>query len=268
MDSITIHPGAESLIRSLGLNRVEDAWRSDLPGVIVNDRGDRQVLRLTPPDGSKSIYLKRWSFPEGNLHRRIPGKREMRERARKEYENLLRLSEAGIRAPNPLALGESPGFGGPIATFLILEELSGFRESAQLDLDSIAVLHKVVRGAARTLSQLHRLGLFWRSPGLKHFYVDDAMENFALIDVPRLEQKASAGMVWILRLFGGDPPCRERDLSKLLAEILERQPDSRQWIREFWEGCAESGLEEPISEAWQEKVLALAGRRLAARRRR
>lgn len=267
MDSIAIHPGAESIIRSLGVNRVDDAWRTDLPGVIVNDRGDRQVLRLQPPDGSNPVYLKRWRFPDGSLHRYIPGKREMRERARKEYENLLRLSEAGIRAPTPLALGETPGFGGPIASFLILEELSGFRESAQLDLDSVAVLHKVVRGAAQTLSQLHRLGLFWRSPGLKHFYVDDAMENFALLDVPRLEKKGSAGLEWILRLLGGDPPCRERDLSKLLAEILGRQPDSSQWIREFWEGCAESAPEASKSEAWRETVLDLAQRRLAARRR-
>ncbi len=256
-------------MESLGFETVADAWRVDLPGEVVNDRGDRQVLRIHPPNwGGRPVYLKRWRFPLESPYRWLPGKNDLRNRGRTEKENLERLLNGGIHAPLPLAMGEVRGIWGPTDTFLLLDELSGYRASSELLPLGLEDSLSLIRGVTETLAKLHQLGWFARSPGLKHFYVSEDLSRFGLIDVPRLDRSPSFPIRWIKGLSGGEVPGRERDLSKVFVEWSSHYPNESEWIDSFWGGYAIHCPELAGDRNWRSRVIGLAGRRSLARGRR
>jgi hypothetical protein len=97
---------AISTIDRLRIEQVEDAWKPGLPGELVNDRGDRQVIRIQIKEWDRTIYLKRWRFPPGSPARLLPGKSALRGRGGSEFKNLKELASLGIRVPTPLFFGE------------------------------------------------------------------------------------------------------------------------------------------------------------------
>ncbi len=267
MPSIWIHTRGTGVLRELGIERVEDAWRIDLPGSVINDRGDRQVLKLQPPGVGQPVYLKRWRFSESSPFRFLPGRFALRNRATSEKRNLETLLKGGIVAPQPLALGETPGPFGPIASFLLLENLTGYSACADRLPMPIDRACEMISGITATLARLHDMGLFARSPGLKHFYVTEDLSSFGLIDVPRLDRSPSVISKWTKQTLGGDPPSRERDLSKVLVEWETHFPDREKWLAAFWSGYATRDEELAADTKWQNQVLNLGETRRKVRSR-
>lgn len=276
-ENVWIAPGAEGLIKSLGLGCVQDGWREDLPGKVINDRGDRQVLRLGLSGAGmepRVVYLKRWRFDKASLYRHLPGKRALRYRATTEFENLQRLKTIGLCVPEPLYLAGENGPWGPVATLLLLEGLVEYEPASEWILEHRDGVEFLCKGIAHLLAVLHRHGFYYRSPGLKHFYVrkpDDAGgdiqdENLALIDVPRLDKGGSWLPAGLCRWLGADPPCPERDLSKVLLTLTEELAASQEQIEAFWSAyCAETGAISRM-ESLRKKVTGLARERSARRK--
>src|SRR3989304_566576 len=109
MSQIWIHPRAIEIANAIELHGVEDAWKSDLPGQVINDRGDRQVIRIELSDLGRTVFMKRWRLASKSPFLFLPGKNELRTRGRSEFLNLSRLSEIEITVPQPLAFGETQG---------------------------------------------------------------------------------------------------------------------------------------------------------------
>jgi len=282
-ETICISPGAEGLIESLGLRCVQDGWREDLPGKVVNDRGDRQVLRIgsTGLGGPHEVvYLKRWRFAESSLYRYIPGKMNLRYRAATEFENLQKLKSIGIRVPEPLFLAEERETWGPVATLLLLEGLVDYVPTSEWIREHVEGTEFLCREIAHLLAVLHRHGYYYRSPGLKHFYVHKQAlvtepslqgspeSNLALIDVPRLDHGCCQRFRKLLQRLGLDPPCPERDLSKVLITLNQELHASEDDLELFWSTyCSEGGVESKADDL-RRRVQELAGIRLGRRQRR
>ena len=237
MKKIWTAEGAEKILVALGIEKVEDAWRPGFPGELVNDRGDRQVIRIEVPDWERAIYLKRWRFPPGSPARFLPGKSALRNRGASEHRNLKDLASLGIRVPRPLFFGEERGLFGPVASVLGLEDLAGYVCSRDWGKEHPEGLQAVGRGVGRILGSLHAAGIFHRSPGLKHFYLDplDPDAPFALLDVPRLDRTDPHSSTYRVQL-GMESPCPERDLSKTILAIRGAFPDAGTIEPAFWEG--------------------------------
>ncbi len=284
--TIQIRPGAEGLIKSLGLFSIQDGWREDLPGHLVNDRRDRQVLQLAPPPpdtptaAGRIVYLKRWRFAEDSPYRYLPGKNALRHRATTEFENLQRLTNIGVRVPEPLFLAEENGLWGPVASLLLLEGLVEYVPASEW-------IHKHKDGAeflclriACLMATLHRNDYFYRSPGLKHFYVrkqksksdpsraNGPDDNLALIDVPRLDRGCRQWLKSPWQWLGADPPCPERDLSKVFLTLTQELGASKKELEVFWSTYSiEVGVGKE-AEALRRRVLDLAKARAKRRRSR
>jgi tRNA A-37 threonylcarbamoyl transferase component Bud32 len=235
MSEIWTADGADNPLAALGIEKVDDAWRPGFPGEMVNDRGDRQVVRIEIPEWDRAIYLKRWRIPPGSPSRWLPGKNALRNRGASEFRNLKDLSGFGIKVPTPLFFGEERGLFGPVASILGLEDLAGYDCSLDWGKEHPEALGAVGRGVGKILGTLHAAGIYHRSPGLKHFYLDpsDPDAPFAMIDVPRLDRVAPGTTVKATP--GKDVPCPERDLSKTLLAFRGAFPNAGNLEPGFWE---------------------------------
>jgi hypothetical protein len=301
-ENFRITPGAEGIVKSLGLRCVQDGWREDLPGKIINDRGDRQVLRIPVSESGRVVYLKRWRFTGASFYHSLPGKRALRHRAATEFENLHQLKSIGIRVPEPLFLAEERGTWGPVATLLLLEGLVDYVPASEWIQEHPEGVEFLCEGIARLIATLHRNGYYYRSPGLKHFYVrkqepdstppgipakeravtvdsrfrgnDEKSEppressfprkrestattpplqvgctgtpdeGLALIDVPRLDRRKLFLPKSLWWGFGADPPCPERDLSKVILTLTHELQASESHLEAFWSTyCSEAGVD-------------------------
>lgn len=245
MSSLWIADEARATVESLHLLTVEDGWREDLPGALVNDRGDRQVVRLEHPGGEGNLYLKRWRIPDRSLYRWLPGRRALRSRAADEFRNLQALERIGIRVPRPLVFGETRGLWGTVASVLLLEGLDAYRCAQGWSQEHPGQECLIAEGIARIVGALHRHRIYYRSPGLKHFYVraDSPESPLALLDVPRLDPPAHPLRDMLGPTFGFDPPGPVRDLSKVLLTLRRELRLNRIEEEGFWAAYwKESGL--------------------------
>ncbi|MCA9449181.1 MAG: hypothetical protein KC931_18830 [Candidatus Omnitrophica bacterium] len=267
MSDIWAQSEGHKILATLGIKSVEDAWNPDLPGEIVNDRGDRQVLRVVPSPEEPPVYLKRWRFSTSNPRRILPGNGDLRWRARREKENLELLGVGGIVAPSPLAMGETRGPFGPVATFLFMSEMTGYRPACDLLPMPLGDAFQLIHGITETLGKLHTLDRYARSPGLKHFYVTEDRRSFGLIDVPRLDKPAHGWMAGLKKAFGMDIPSRERDLSKIWVEWNSYFPKAEEWQEAFWRGYATHFPSLANNPNWRTEVIRLADWRAKRRGR-
>lgn len=296
-ETIRITPGAERLVESLGLHCVRDGWRENLPGKIVHDRGDRQVLRITIPDTGQLVYLKRWRFSESSPYHSFPGKNALRQRAATEFDNLKKLRTIGIRVPEPLFLAEERGMWGTVATLLLLEGLTGYVSASEWIHEHPGEKEFLCREIARLMAVLHRHNYYYRSPGLKHFYVrnqeipastpedqmkkvesagsvdsnihghEQSLERLALIDVPRLDRGDCPFFRSIRHKLGADPPCPERDLSKVLLTLTQELGAGTEDLRTFWTTYFQDAGIGPSGDSFRQRVTELARIRSGRRQR-
>ena len=265
-----IDPTAAGLAGEIGLREVHDAWDDNLPGEIVNDRGDRQVVRIVHPRTGDFYYLKRWRFSRKSLYRYLPGAFSLRKRAASELQNLLDLQSAGIAVPKALAFGETRGPWGTVESVLLLANLDGYVSCLEWGKDHPEDLGRIAEGVARVMGILHNEGIYHRSPGLKHFYLqpDSEAARFALLDVPRLDRNPSRLWNRIKGCLRYEIPTVERDLSKVLLGLREDFSLEGEGEGIFWQAYFEArglpGTEETLIARVEESTQA----RCRARKRR
>jgi hypothetical protein len=237
-----VDPDWEPWVLAAGIVSVDSAWNPDLPGVLVNDRGDRQVLRLEPAGETRVAYLKRWRYPGPVPFRRLlPVDRDLRHRTAWEFENLEEISALGIRVPKPVLLGQSLAPGGPVAAILLLEDLTGYQECVSWIGQDAEKGEQAAGEIGRLLGIFHRNGLYYRSPGIKHFYIDAERpegdpRRFAILDLARIDREPISALQRLLGVAGKEIPSEQRDLTKVLLSLADSLPPGSDWQARFWEG--------------------------------
>jgi len=265
-----IEETAIDFVRAIGLQEVKDGWRADLPGTVVNDRGDRQVVRVACQGHPEVAYLKRWRFGPQSPYRFLPGAKALRNRGRSEFQNLGFLLDLGFVVPRPLAFAEERGMWGPVASILLLENLAGYESCLQWGREHPEGHVLVATGVAEIMARLHNRDIYHRSPSLKHFYLPTGPDagQFALIDVPRLDRSGSGMLEKARSWLGGETPCAERDLSKVLLSLRDELSAGDDIAEAFWTAYlnARDSVAEP--RVLRERTSGLVEKRHEARRKR
>ena len=130
---IVISSDWQPLLRKAGLTTVDEVYRYD-DGKIITRSGSTQVMRVELPISAPvaCFYIKKYWFD--TARRRFRGM--LREtflgssKARREFENLLRLKAWGIDVPEAMAYGEERRGGWLFRSFLIS---AGVPDSMGLD---------------------------------------------------------------------------------------------------------------------------------------
>ena len=222
-------------IAELGIRTIEDGWSDLLQGEIVHDRGERQVIRLAAPDGEHSYYLKRWRVAPYSPKRYLPLSFNTRYRTRNEFGNLTHLKELGLTVPKPIFFAEKKGVWGPDASILLLVELQPYTCCLELA-DQEEHRERIAIGIAEILGQLHSNDLFYRSPGLKHFYLHntDTAASLALLDVAGIQKQPTGLRKHLQTWIKSDMPGRNRDLSKVTLTLRGELGAADSVIDSFW----------------------------------
>lgn len=104
-----ISPGWEALLRMHGLDGVDGVYRVDT-GKVVARSGSTEVreLHLGSDSGDRTVFIKKyWTQKPSQAWSGIfRGTFFGRSKVRREYENLRRLREWGLDAPQPVSYGE------------------------------------------------------------------------------------------------------------------------------------------------------------------
>lgn len=134
----------------------------------------------------KVLAIKCFSIP--NAINRVaytyfrPGK------ARRSFENSLKLEQAGISVPRPVAYREIYRNGTLAESFYISEFIDGVKEVREWEKSADA--DRIVKGVAALMAKLHAAGIYFRdfSPGNILY---DKDWNFYLVDVNRMDFNCS-----------------------------------------------------------------------------
>lgn len=135
--------------------------------------------------------------------------------ARREWQNLLQASSAGVRVPRPVAVGEFIGPFCRLASYLMVAELVGQQALHEYFPHAATVLtpnqfrrHKrdILTQAAQLTKRLHATGLFHKDLYLCHFFIPegayravDAAGMLTLIDLHRLARHAWLPLRWQIK---------------------------------------------------------------------
>lgn len=178
------------------------------PQAVEIYQGRNVVAAFDGPDGRR-LNIKAFRRPNA-LNRLVYGMLR-RGKARRAYENALRLLAAGIVTPRPLAWIECRTCAGMILTdsYFLSEQLDGWEDirriSGHPDFDIMA------RDIAALMLRLHRAGIWMKdfTPGnvLWHRRADGAGYEYALVDINRMAFGVTSRrrlMSNFGRLFPGD----------------------------------------------------------------
>lgn len=191
-----ISPGWEDILRAHGLNAVDSVYRIE-GGKIAARSGSTEVRELQVDSGPvvRTIFIKKyWARRASQLWSGFfRGTFLGRSKVRREYENLGRLREWGLDAPQPISYGEERRAGWLTRSYLISEGIPDPTPLHVFIRDRLASLPR--EAASRTRRQLieqlaaytRRLherhfvhhDYFWRNiliagSGLDHFFLIDA----------------------------------------------------------------------------------------------
>jgi tRNA A-37 threonylcarbamoyl transferase component Bud32 len=165
----------------------------DAPALIVSGHPDRNVSRLTLGTGASAIpaFLKR--------EHRVPWRDRLANalagfgfvsRSQREFQMLVRLRDAGIGCPDPIAAGED-GLG---RAFLVVRELAG-------GVDLRVFLHRrqgtshyhrcrFARRLGEALARIHDAGFDHPDLYAKHVLVDPVSEAIRFLDWQRSRRRS------------------------------------------------------------------------------
>lgn len=189
----------EQLLSRLGLTTVEQvrAYKGEHVKGIPGERRDVVRITDTGADGRKLVlFLKRnWSSHKKDGLLSLLQHGRVWSIARCEWENCAALERAGVRTAGRVAFGEECGPLWEHFSFIITEAATG-SQTVQHFIRTCRdreLRRRLFAALARFTRRLHDAGL--ASPDLftRHIYVDFAAgePEFCLIDMPRLDQRAS-----------------------------------------------------------------------------
>ncbi len=229
------------------------------PGLAAWRERRRLVLR-GPDGGAHTFYLKRYTRPPlVEQVRRILSGRPRTSTAGREWDTIVRLTDAGIPAPAPAALGEEMHGWFERRSFLLLAEVPGESLERWLPVHwrqrASGLLwrrrRELIDGLARQVAAFHAAGFVHRDLYTSHIFVLDrgreGPAGFCFIDLQRVFRPRWRRARWVVK-----------DLAALhlSTEAFVSRPDRLRFWRRYVE-CAGD-------PAWS---AALAGRVLAKGRR-
>ncbi len=195
--------------------------------VVKTQRGKRDILRIAADDSGKPIvlYLKRqWVAYRKDAVKSLLRYGEVRSISRVEWENSLRLQQAGIETAEMVACGEECSATTEHYSFLITREADGNRTLDDF-MDQCACCstrRRVIDGLAAIVRQMHGAGLAAPDLFARHIFLDTCPSRvrFQFIDMARLDVRPRIS-----------PRLRARDLAALNASLPLHMVSGRERIR-------------------------------------
>jgi len=172
-------------LRQAGLDSFDALYEAPFAGRgHIHDRA--RTGRLALPDG-RTLFLKCTTFTSLKqiaadalrLRRPEPG-------SERERRAQLRLSEAGIATPRPVAWGQRRRCGLPWRGVLAMTLLPGVALFRHLPSAGRAERAAALEATGRTLRRLYEAGLNWPDLRVKHVFIDDG-PSVGLLDLERLD---------------------------------------------------------------------------------
>lgn len=180
-----INPADAAALGSL----VDDIARDGVPARAVEIYQGRNVVAAFDGPGGCRLNIKAFRRPNA-LNRLVYGSIRAG-KARRAYDNALRLRSAGIDSPEPLAWVERRSCAGLLLTdsYFLSRQLDGWSDIRRCpdmpDFDG-----PIAAGIAALMLRLHRAGIWMKdfTPGnvLWHRREDDGSYEFALVDINRM----------------------------------------------------------------------------------
>lgn len=242
------------LLRELGLDSLEGAL-AFRGGTIAREAGERVTRRIESSRGV--LYLK--------THGGVPAWRRFTflgrgatSPARREWEMMMAMRQAGFDVPEPIAFGESASlFGCPPRSFLLMREVAGVPLDVFLadgvpdprGLGARAVRDALLRDVSGMVRRLHATGFYHKDLYCCHLIVtpDPRWGRPYFIDLQRVDR--------------GQPP-RRRWLVKDLAALHHSAPASvtrSDRLRFLLHYLCKSRLDRE-AKAWARAIVAKAAR--------
>lgn len=215
-DLLRVDAGLQSLLASQGLHTLDDFFaiqhgdRLDKPG--LENWRQRWRLRLSDGHGrSGTFYLKRFERPPWSRqwHRWLEGGWSL-STAGVEWSNARALADAGIRAVEPVAFGQSMCGPWEARSFVLLSEAPGESLERWVPVHVSAPSEEMdwrtrkarVDALARFVAKFHAAGFTHRDLYLCHiFYAasEGKAGEFCLIDLQRVFRPRWRGRRWVVK---------------------------------------------------------------------
>ncbi|MDD5556503.1 MAG: lipopolysaccharide kinase InaA family protein [bacterium] len=190
------------LLAALGLRAFDDFIRF-AGGEPVREKGDRSIVRLSPP-GSPPLYLKRHAPGTvlGALRALLSGARPLAP-AVAEWEAIAAARAAGVATMEPIAVGSRarrPALG---PSFLVTAAAPGLRLEGEgrFFRGKFRERRDIIAALADTARRMHAAGLNHRDFYLSHIFLDPAGggRRIVLIDLQRLQRRARGRNRWVVK---------------------------------------------------------------------
>jgi tRNA A-37 threonylcarbamoyl transferase component Bud32 len=172
---------------------VNNVAAKGIPPEAVDVYSGRNRVAATPASGtdgrSKRLNIKEFRVPNA-LNRWVYAYLR-RSKARRAFDNALRLRQLGFNTPAPIAWIERHGLGGRLElSYFISEQYDGWQEIRVAETENHPRISEIAAGVGELIFRLHRAGVWMKdaSPGNILWHTDpDGALNFALVDINRME---------------------------------------------------------------------------------
>lgn len=194
-----------------------DAMMATHDGRLLRALPQRENWRLELPDaheGRRGAYLKKHRERHWLDHlRRWLGIGSEASAGRTEAENIVRLQRDGIAVMKLIAFGEQRRDGGPLESFVLTEELAGYRQLDHFLRQRFARrtrapqprdwdLDNLLAAVADVTRRFHALGYNHRDLYCCHFFIREPAAgqfDIKLIDLQRVEHRRRLRGRWIVK---------------------------------------------------------------------
>ncbi len=218
------------------------------PGQVVAESRTSRTTRHNPSGSEQAIYVKKYWYPTFRDRRKGFFRATFfgRPRARREWEALVHLQNAGLGAPTPLAYGETRSWGLLKQCFLVTEGIPGPPISDWLQQKRTpGEVGDAIRVFAASLKKLHDAGIQPCQLRLRNILITEVQGAFGIhyLDLPRTKVSSNGPIPWKKRIpeladlelssrIVLSPPRRMRFLHHYAPELAVHPARFRSMLRE------------------------------------
>ena len=192
----------QTVLQRLGLSTLEQVRAFQGETIKAHREGRRDILRIQTCDETGAplvLYLKRtWCAYKKDGLRTLLRHGRVWSVSREEWENSLRLHQAGLKTAPLVAYGEDCGWWHEHFSFLITESVEGEGTLEQFlqECRDPGRRQLVLDALARDIRRMHQAGLAMPDLFTWHIYLELAGDQpvFYFIDMARLDRRAGSSL--------------------------------------------------------------------------
>ena len=196
----------QSVLQRLGLSTLEQVQAFQGEIIKAHGEGRRDILRIETSDETGAplaLYLKRtWRAYKKDGLRTLLRHGRVWSISRQEWDNSLRMQQAGLRTAPLVAFGQDCGWLCERFSFIITEsvESDGTLEHFLKECCDPVRRRLVLDALARNVRQMHEAGLSMPDLFTRHIFIEETGDQpvFHFIDVARLDR--GKGVDWSRRV--------------------------------------------------------------------